>query len=151
MQLARGARIVLSGGVSQYTPDQIRGPSNYLSLIGARASMIGFLTPDYAERYPQARAELARWLREGRLISPKTSSRAVFLPSRTRCPSCSPAKTSASCWLPCREGGSPMILDLSSPEGVRSEITRSCGPRLPVVNRDLASVNMQDLAGDERR
>jgi hypothetical protein len=71
MQLARGARIVLSGGVSQYTPDQIRGPSNYLSLIGARASMIGFLTPDYAERYPQARAELARWLREGRLISPE--------------------------------------------------------------------------------
>jgi NADPH-dependent curcumin reductase CurA len=68
-QLARGARIVLSGGVSQYTPDQVRGPSNYLSLIGARASMIGFLTPDYAERYPQARAELAKWLREGRLIS----------------------------------------------------------------------------------
>jgi Putative NADP-dependent oxidoreductases len=31
--------------------------------------MIGFLTPDYAERYPQARAELAAWLREGRLIS----------------------------------------------------------------------------------
>lgn len=51
-QLARGARIVLSGGVSQYTPDQVRGPSNYLALIGARASMIGFLTPDYAERYP---------------------------------------------------------------------------------------------------
>ena len=31
--------------------------------------MIGFLTPDYADRYPQARAELAGWLREGRLIS----------------------------------------------------------------------------------
>jgi len=68
-QLARGARIVLSGGVSQYAPDQVRGPANYLSLIGARASMIGFLTPDYAERYPEARAELAGWLRDGRLVS----------------------------------------------------------------------------------
>jgi len=68
-QLARGARIVLSGGVSQYAPDRVRGPANYLSLIGARASMIGFLTPDYAERYPEARAELAGWLRDGRLVS----------------------------------------------------------------------------------
>ncbi len=31
--------------------------------------MAGFLTPDYADRYAQARAELAGWLREGRLIS----------------------------------------------------------------------------------
>ena len=31
--------------------------------------MTGFITPDYADRYPQARAELAGWLREGRLIS----------------------------------------------------------------------------------
>jgi NADPH-dependent curcumin reductase CurA len=68
-QLAHGARIVLSGGVSQYAPDQVRGPSNYLSLVGARAAMIGFLTPDYTERYPEARAVLAGWLREGRLIS----------------------------------------------------------------------------------
>jgi len=31
--------------------------------------MAGFLTPDYAGRYAQARAELAGWRREGRLIS----------------------------------------------------------------------------------
>jgi NADPH-dependent curcumin reductase len=68
-RLARGARIVLSGGVSQYSAQQDRGPANYLDLIGARASMTGFLTPDYAGRYAQARAELAGWLREGRLIS----------------------------------------------------------------------------------
>src|SRR6185436_19145828 len=69
LHLARGARVVLSGGLSQYNASQTRGPSNYLQLLGARASMIGFLTPDYAERYPQARRELAGWLREGRLIS----------------------------------------------------------------------------------
>jgi NADPH-dependent curcumin reductase CurA len=68
-RLARGAGIVLSGGVSQYNAQQARGPSNYLDLIGARASMTGMLTPDYADRYAQARSELAGWLREGRLIS----------------------------------------------------------------------------------
>ena len=67
--LARGARIVLSGGVSQYNTEQPHGPSNYLELINKRASMIGFITPDYADRYPAARAELATWLRDGRLIS----------------------------------------------------------------------------------
>ena len=67
--LARGARVVLSGAVSQYNTEQPRGPSNYIELIRKRASMIGFITPDYADRYPQARAELAEWLRDGQLIS----------------------------------------------------------------------------------
>ena len=68
-RLARGARIVLSGGVSQYHTDHPRGPARYLSLIGARASMTGFITPDHAARYPEARAELAGWLSDGRLIA----------------------------------------------------------------------------------
>jgi NADPH-dependent curcumin reductase CurA len=67
--LARGARIVLSGGVSQYNTERPHGPSKYIELINKRASMIGFITPDYADRYPEARAELAGWLRDGRLIS----------------------------------------------------------------------------------
>ncbi len=68
-QLARGARIVLTGGLSQYNADRARGPSNYLQLLWKRASMTGFLTPDFADRYPEARAELAALLRDGRLIS----------------------------------------------------------------------------------
>jgi NADPH-dependent curcumin reductase len=68
-RLARGARIVISGGVSQYNAQQIRGPANYLALIPARGSMTGMVVFDYADRYPQATAELAGWLREGRLIS----------------------------------------------------------------------------------
>ncbi len=67
--LARGARIVLSGGTSQYNAGEARGPSNYLELLGARASMTGFLTPDYTDRYPDAVAALAGRLRDGRLIS----------------------------------------------------------------------------------
>ena len=68
-RLARGARIVICGGVSQYNAQQVRGPANYLALIPARGSMSGMVVFDYADRYPQATAELAGWLREGRLIS----------------------------------------------------------------------------------
>ena len=68
-RLTRGGRVVLSGGLSQYNADQTRGPSNYLQLIRARASMTGFITPDYSEQYPQARSELAGWMHDGRLIS----------------------------------------------------------------------------------
>ena len=45
MRLARGARIVLSGGVSQYNESQALGPAHYLELIAARAPMIGMFTP----------------------------------------------------------------------------------------------------------
>jgi len=66
---------VLSGGVSQYNAQQACGPANYLDLIFARAAMTGFLTPDYADRYPEARAELAGWLQEGREPYPLVASR----------------------------------------------------------------------------
>ena len=69
LHLAVGARVVISGGLSQYNADRPSGPSNYLQLLWRRASMTGFLTPDYADRYPEARAELAALLRDGRLIS----------------------------------------------------------------------------------
>ena len=69
LHLAVGARVVISGGLSQYNADRPSGPSNYLQLLWQRASMTGFLTPDYADRYPEARAELATLLRDGRLVS----------------------------------------------------------------------------------
>jgi NADPH-dependent curcumin reductase CurA len=68
-RLARGARIIICGAVSQYNAQQVRGPANYLSLLVARASMTGMLVFDYRDRYPQATAELAQWLRDGRLVS----------------------------------------------------------------------------------
>jgi NADPH-dependent curcumin reductase len=69
LHLARGARVVISGGLSQYNAERATGPSNYLQLLWQRASMTGFLTPDYEDRYPEARAELAALLQDGRLIS----------------------------------------------------------------------------------
>ena len=68
-RLARGARVVISGAVSQYNADRVQGPANYLSLLVARASMTGMLVFDYEDRYPAARAELAGWLRDGRIVS----------------------------------------------------------------------------------
>jgi NADPH-dependent curcumin reductase len=67
-RLARGARIVLCGAVSQYN-DAPRGPANYMQLLTARASMTGFVIFDYADRYPEGIARLAQWLDTGELRS----------------------------------------------------------------------------------
>ncbi|HEX4018602.1 MAG TPA: NADP-dependent oxidoreductase [Frankiaceae bacterium] len=69
-RLARGARIVICGAVSQYNATEaVRGPANYLSLLVFRASMKGMVVFDYADRYGEAAVEMAGWLADGRLIS----------------------------------------------------------------------------------
>jgi len=69
-QLARGARVLICGAISQYNnTGPMKGPANYRSLLVNRASMIGFLVFDYAERYPEAVRELAGWLAAGKLKS----------------------------------------------------------------------------------
>ena len=69
-RLARGARIVICGSVSQYNAtERPPGPANYMALLPARASMTGMVVFDYKDRYPEAGAELAGWLRDGRLRS----------------------------------------------------------------------------------
>jgi NADPH-dependent curcumin reductase len=69
-RLARGARIVICGAVSQYNnTEPVKGPSNYMSLLVNRASMTGMVVFDYAERYAEATTKLAEWLAAGRLRS----------------------------------------------------------------------------------
>ena len=69
-RLARGARIVICGAVSQYNATTaVQGPANYLSLLVFRASMKGMVVFDYADRYGEAAAEMAGWLADGQLIS----------------------------------------------------------------------------------
>jgi len=68
-RLARGARVVICGAISQYNSGQPYGPKNYLSLLVNRARMEGFVVFDYASRYAEAGAEIAGWLRAGQLRS----------------------------------------------------------------------------------
>ena len=68
-RLARGARIIICGAVSQYNETAVRGPANYLMLLVARASMTGMVIFDYQDRFGQALGELAGWYRAGRLVA----------------------------------------------------------------------------------
>ena len=71
-QIRLKARIVICGAISQYnntTP--VKGPSNYLSLLVNRARMEGIVVFDNAANYTTAAHEMAGWIKEGRLKSPK--------------------------------------------------------------------------------
>ncbi len=69
-RLARGARVVICGAVSQYNATMApSGPVNYMQLLVARASMTGFVIFDYADRYAQGLSDLARWWQSGALRS----------------------------------------------------------------------------------
>ena len=68
--LARGARVVICGAISQYNnTGPVQGPSNYLSLLVNRATMKGMLVFDYADRYAEAAREMAGWMAAGKLKS----------------------------------------------------------------------------------
>ena len=63
-----GARVVVCGtaSVASWSPPPL-GPRVERHLLVKRARMQGFVILDHPEYYPVARAELARWLREGRV------------------------------------------------------------------------------------
>ena len=66
--LARHARIVVCGAISQYNATgPMKGPSNYLSLLVNRARMEGMVVFDYADRYAEAAKEMAGWMAQGKL------------------------------------------------------------------------------------
>jgi NADPH-dependent curcumin reductase len=67
--LARGARIVICGAISQYNSGSVTGPRNYMSLLVNRASMKGMLSFDYADHFTQAGAQMAAWMAAGKLKS----------------------------------------------------------------------------------
>ncbi|MGL4576607.1 MAG: NADP-dependent oxidoreductase [Burkholderiaceae bacterium] len=69
-RINRKARIIICGAISQYnntTP--VQGPKNYLSLLVNRARMEGIVVFDYADRYHLAVAEMAGYLKEGKMKS----------------------------------------------------------------------------------
>jgi NADPH-dependent curcumin reductase CurA len=69
-RINKHARIVICGAISQYnntTP--VKGPSNYMMLLVARARMQGMVVFDYAERYGEAVKQISQWMKEGKFIS----------------------------------------------------------------------------------
>ncbi len=69
-RLARHARVVICGAVSQYNAlGAMQGPSNYMSLLVNHASMTGFVVSDYGDRYLEGVREMTGWLTEGRIVA----------------------------------------------------------------------------------
>jgi len=69
-QLAMRGRVVLCGAIATYNDrGSMRGPANYRSLIIRRGRMEGFIILDYFDRLPEAQAQIAQWLAEGKLKS----------------------------------------------------------------------------------
>jgi NADPH-dependent curcumin reductase len=66
--LAIGARITICGTASIADWDPLpQGPRVHRQLLVARARMQGLIVFDYKERYPEAYAALAGWIRDGKL------------------------------------------------------------------------------------
>ncbi|MEM8525060.1 MAG: NADP-dependent oxidoreductase [Bacteroidota bacterium] len=67
--LARGARVVICGAISQYNKPKIQGPSNYMKVVTARGVMNGIIVFDYIDQYPRAVKDIATWLEKGKMQS----------------------------------------------------------------------------------
>jgi NADPH-dependent curcumin reductase CurA len=65
--LARHARVILCGAISNYNEDEPKGPRNYMNLLVRRARMEGFVVFDYYPRIDEAMAELVPLVTEGKL------------------------------------------------------------------------------------
>ena len=75
-RLARKARIVICGAISQYNNlGAVQGPKNYMSLLVNRARMEGMVVFDYVDRFPVAIAEMAGYLKDGRMKSKEDVAR----------------------------------------------------------------------------
>ncbi len=69
-RLARKARVIICGAISVYNSTEApAGPKNYLSLLVNNARMEGFVVFNYANRYGEGMADMAKWLADGSLKS----------------------------------------------------------------------------------
>jgi NADPH-dependent curcumin reductase len=69
-RINKKARIIICGAISQYNnTTAVNGPKNYLSLLVNRARMEGIVVFDYADRYHLAVAEMAGYLKDGKMKS----------------------------------------------------------------------------------
>jgi NADPH-dependent curcumin reductase len=74
--LARGARVVICGAISQYNnadsdgnPAPPQGPKNYMKIVTARGVMNGIIVLDYFDRADEFRSQMEAWLEAGAITS----------------------------------------------------------------------------------
>ena len=66
LSLNEQARVVLCGLISEYNSEPV-GIKNLWQLIVKQADIKGFLIRDYAPRFPEGGAVMARWIAEGKI------------------------------------------------------------------------------------
>jgi NADPH-dependent curcumin reductase len=68
--LARGARVVICGAMSQYNNHtDVKGPKNYMKIVTARGQMNGIIVFDFLVSFPEAVEEISRWITEEKIHS----------------------------------------------------------------------------------
>jgi hypothetical protein len=68
LSLAHRGRVVICGQIAHYNAEKLEtGPRLLFNLIIRRARIEGFLVLDYADRFAQALARMAEWVKDGRL------------------------------------------------------------------------------------
>lgn len=67
LNLAKNARIVVCGAISQYNETNIYGLKNYMKIISARATLTGIIVLDYFAQAEECITQLAQWLGEGKI------------------------------------------------------------------------------------
>ncbi len=66
------ARIAICGAISQYSDlGNVRGPAKYLRLAERNAAMRGFVVTHHAARFPEAKAEIAALMQDGKIDLPE--------------------------------------------------------------------------------
>ena len=65
--LARGARVVICGAISQYNNNEIYGPKNYMKIVSARGILTGIIVFDFQQEYPKAIKQISKWLAERKI------------------------------------------------------------------------------------
>jgi NADPH-dependent curcumin reductase len=67
LNLAKGARVIICGAISQYNDAGFTGLKNYMKIVTARGTLSGIIVFDYFPRAAEAINDLGKWLNDGKI------------------------------------------------------------------------------------